>query len=201
MSYRDIEHTEALLGPIIRWVEPFVAGRELLEVACGTGNWTQVLSRRTAHVTAIDVSRTSIKLARAKPYPAGNVDFEIADAYDLELSGRGFDAAFASDFWSHIPRKLIPVFLQNLKALLIPGSKVAFVDMLPFENLTLLGSRYDGDGNFIQLRRLPGGGEYEVVKNFPEEDELREVIASVGDDVDYRVHKGLRRWMLGFTMR
>jgi demethylmenaquinone methyltransferase/2-methoxy-6-polyprenyl-1,4-benzoquinol methylase len=201
MGYRDIQKTEALLEPIIRWAETYVAGRDILEVACGTGNWTQVLSRRAAHVTATDVSPASIRLARAKPYPAGNVDFKIADAYELNLSGSVFDAAFASDFWSHIPRSLIPVFLRNLKALLIPGSKVAIIDMLPTENLTLPGSRYDADGNFIHPRKLPGGGEYEVVKNFPEEAELRQAIAPVGENVDYRVHRGLRRWMLGFTMK
>ena len=201
MGYHSVGETEALLAPIIRWAETYVAGRDVLEVACGTGNWTQVLCLRAAHVTATDVSPASIKLARAKPYPAGNVEFEVADAYDLDLPGRVFDAAFMSDFWSHIPRKLIPVFLQSLKARLVPGSKVAIVDMLPTENLTLLGSRRDAGGNFIHLRKLPRGGEYEVVKNFPEEDELRRALAPVGDHVDYRVHKGLRRWMLGFTMR
>jgi len=89
MGYGGIQATEDLLGPIIRWVEGYVAGRNVLEVACGTGNWTQVLSRRAAHVTATDASPGSIEIARGKPYPAGNVDFEVADAYDLSrLEGR-----------------------------------------------------------------------------------------------------------------
>lgn len=201
MGYRGLAATEALLEPIISWVETYVAGRDVLEVACGTGNWTQVLSVRAAHVTATDASLASIDLARAKLYPAGNVIFEVADAYCLDLPGRVFDAAFAADFWSHIPRSLIPAFLKSLRARLAPGSKVAVIDMLPTENLTLLGSSHDADGNFIHLRKLPDGREYEVVKNFPEEDELREAVAPVARDVDYRVHKGLRRWMLGFKIK
>jgi demethylmenaquinone methyltransferase/2-methoxy-6-polyprenyl-1,4-benzoquinol methylase len=201
MGYRDVKKTEALLAPIIRWVESYVAGRDIIEIACGTGNWTQVLSGRAAHVTATDASPASIELARAKPYPACNVDFAVADAYDLDLPGTLFEAAFMSDFWSHIPKGLIPRFLRSLKARLRPDSKVAVVDMLPTKNLTLLGSRHDADGNLIHLRKLPGGREYEVVRNFPEESELRAAVASVAEDVDYSVHEGLRRWMLGFTMK
>ncbi len=201
MGYRGIAKTEDLLRPIIRWVQSYVAGRNVLEVACGTGNWTQVLSGRAAHVTATDASPESIKIARAKPYPAGNVEFKVADAYGLGRLGGRFEAAFAADWWSHIPRGMIGAFLESLSSRLMPGSGVAIVDMLPTQNLTLLGSRHDADGNFIHLRKLPGGEEYEVVKNFPAEDELRAAVAPVADDVDYRLHKSLGRWMLGFTMK
>jgi demethylmenaquinone methyltransferase/2-methoxy-6-polyprenyl-1,4-benzoquinol methylase len=201
MGYRGTKAMEDLLGPIIRWVEGYVTGRNVLEVACGTGNWTQVLSMRAGHVTATDASPETIRIARGKPYPAGKVDFVVADAYDLSPLKSRFEAAFAADWWSHIPRGLIPGFLQGLRDRLIPGSKVAIVDMLPIENLTLLGSHYDTDGNFIHLRRLPGGGEYEVVKNFPGEEEIRAAVSPVADDIEYRVDKPLRRWMLGFTMK
>ena len=38
-------------------------------------------------------------------------------------------------------------------------------------------ARTDAEGNTFQLRRLPDGSTYEVLKNFPTETELRQALA------------------------
>ena len=43
------------------------AGRRVLEVACGTGYWTELLTRSAASVVATDVSTGVLDFARAKP--------------------------------------------------------------------------------------------------------------------------------------
>jgi SAM-dependent methyltransferase len=196
MGYESNEGMEALLGPIIEWIEPRMLDRDVLEIACGTGNWTQVLSRRAHSVLATDVNNAGIEIARKKPYARDNVTFQVADAYTLGgISGR-FTAAFAADWWSHIPKAAIPTFVESLLQRLEPASPVVLLDMLPREELNRMFSHYDDEGNRISRRPLPNGEVFHVVKNFPTEQELRRTFEGKVAETEYREHDALRRWVL-----
>jgi ubiquinone/menaquinone biosynthesis C-methylase UbiE len=200
MGYTSNEAMEELLGPVIRLVEPQVAGRDVLEVACGTGNWTQVLSRRARSVVAVDLFEDYLRLARSKPYPRDNVTFRIADAYALEgLDGR-FDAAFCADWWSHMPRSMVDAFLGTLHGALGPGARVAVVDMLRTAYFDSIRSHTDAEGNEVQRRTLPDGRDYLVVKNFPSEAELRSALGGAATDVRYIEDQAMARWVLTYTL-
>ncbi|HKK20034.1 MAG TPA: hypothetical protein VJ983_01065, partial [candidate division Zixibacteria bacterium] len=41
MSYTSNEQLESALKPIVELLNPIIRGTRVLEVACGTGNWTQ----------------------------------------------------------------------------------------------------------------------------------------------------------------
>ena len=56
-------------------------GRRVLEVACGTGYWTQFIAKRAAHVTACDINEAVLEIAREKPIAKGRVTFARADAF------------------------------------------------------------------------------------------------------------------------
>ena len=56
MGYLGNGPMEELLSPIIRSIEPYITDRTVLEIACGTGNWTQVLAKRARTVLALDSS-------------------------------------------------------------------------------------------------------------------------------------------------
>lgn len=196
MGYMTNEAMEELLAPIIEWVEPLVRGRDVLEIACGTGNWTQVLSRRAKSVLAVDQSPAYLRIARSKVYAKDNVTFLEEDAYALEGVEAQFEAAFAADWWSHIPRSHVPVFVESLMGKLLPGSAVVLLDMLPSPGLDAMFSHYDDEGNCIHRRRFDDGTEFEVVKNFPSEPELREALGRYADNLIYREHDELRRWVL-----
>jgi SAM-dependent methyltransferase len=199
MGYTGNEEMERLLGPLIAWCEDDVRDRDVLEIACGTGNWTQVLAKRARSVVATDVNAAVIDIARAKPYDSDRVRFEVADAYDLGKIAGEFDAAFAADWWSHIPKAALREFASGLRDRLRPRSRVVIIDMLPTEELNKWFSHYDDDGNLIHKREFPDGEVFEVVKNFPTEDELNDILMGLADDVRYREHDPLRRWMLTFT--
>lgn len=200
MGYTSSEAMEALLGDVIHLVEPQVADRDVLEVACGTGNWTQVLSRMARSVVAVDLFEEYLRLARAKPYPVGNVTFRLADAYALEGVDGPFDAAFCADWWSHMPRSMVATFLEALHGALEPGARVAVVDMLRTEYFDSIRSHTDEEGNEVQRRALPDGREYMVVKNFPGEAELRSALDGRAVDVRYVEHQALARWVLTYTL-
>src|SRR5882672_3878728 len=50
-------------------------GRTVLEVACGTGYWTQFIARTAARVHACDINESVLEVAREKPLPKGRVSF------------------------------------------------------------------------------------------------------------------------------
>ena len=100
----------------------------MLEVAAGTGYWTQVLSASAAEVTATDINRETLDVARGRQYGPAPVSFRLADAYALqEVPGR-FDMAFIGFFWSHVLRADLPRFLGGLHARLGPGATVMVLD-------------------------------------------------------------------------
>ncbi len=168
MGYGGNAAMEELLGPIIERVDGLLADLEVLELACGTGNWTQVLAQRARRILATDVSEATLSLAREKELAPGVVAFREADAYTLDGIPSGFTGAFAADWWSHVPRSMLAPFLEVLHGRLQPGARVVFVDMLPRDHPDLTPYRHDDEGNAICRRTLPDGSTFDVVKNFPE---------------------------------
>jgi SAM-dependent methyltransferase len=64
------------------WLPAAFSHRRVLEVACGTGYWTQFIATKAAHVVATDATQETLDIAQ-KRITARNVDFHIADAYAL----------------------------------------------------------------------------------------------------------------------
>ncbi len=202
MSYTGPEDMEGLLSPIIQLFEGDVAGKDVLEVACGTGNWTLVLAERARSVVATDLIGEYLDVARTKLAGATNVTFKMADAYslDMEAVGGPFDVVFAADWWSHIPRSMVDAFLVSLHGCLRPRACVVMVDMLRTISFDLAFHRIDDEGNEIHLRTLPDGEPYLVVKNFPSEEELRDRLEGRAIDVRYLEDGPLRRWVLRYAL-
>lgn len=147
-------------------------GARVLELACGTGYWTQLIAGVAAQVVATDLAEEPLQIARAKAYVRTPV-FSIADAYALpEVLGR-FDAVLAVFWWSHIPRQRIGEFLASLHGRLEPGARVVLMDNLYVDGSSTAISQIDVHGNTYQLRRLGDGSAVRVLKNFPSEAELR----------------------------
>jgi ubiquinone/menaquinone biosynthesis C-methylase UbiE len=87
-----------------------LAGGRILEIAAGTGYWTQVLSASAAAITATDINPETLDVARTRRYGPAPVTFQVADAYALEEVPGRFDMAFIGFFWSHILRGDLPRF-------------------------------------------------------------------------------------------
>ena len=201
MSYTDNLSMEKLLGPIIQRVEKDIKGKDVLEIACGTGNWTQVLSKRARSVVATDIHEAYLVQAKRKPYQKDNVVFKVADAYALDGIDRKFNLAFASDFWSHMPKSKIKSFIKTLHSKLLPGSKVIMIDIMPRPELDRkFFSHMDEEGNVIQKRILPNGKVYHVVKNFPTKKELVDCLKDYCITVKHYEDTELLRWVLSYTV-
>jgi len=173
--------------------------RTVLEVACGTGYWTQYIARSARHVHACDINEPVLEIAREKPIPPDRVTFFKADAITLEGVPAECDAAFAGFWWSHVKKSDLASFVKNLAVHLQPGARVAILDNTFFEGSSTPVSRRDGEGNTYQKRKLANGEEYEVLKNFPTADELRQAVAPVAREA--HLESLNYYWLLVFDLR
>ncbi|MFZ0829336.1 MAG: class I SAM-dependent methyltransferase [Verrucomicrobiia bacterium] len=180
--YQKPERQKDLAG-LRKLFQQAVAGQNVLEIACGTGYWTQIVSQAAKSVTATDINEEVLKIARSKSY-RGKVIFENADAFDLLLSRQNvFTAGLAAAWWSHLRKAQIGSFLSRFHRQFASGSTIVFMDnrFVPGSNTPI--ARTDDEGNTYQLRKLEKGNEYEVLKNFPSEKEVRGLIADSAAEV------------------
>lgn len=163
---------QADLAVLRQAIPAMLRGARVLEIACGTGYWTQLIADVATGVVATDLAEEPMRIARSKSYEK-QPTFSPADAYALPESLGRFDAALAVFWWSHIPRQRIGEFLSSLHARLEPGARVVLMDNRFVEGSSTPISEIDAQGNTYQLRRLGDGSQVRVLKNFPDEAELR----------------------------
>jgi SAM-dependent methyltransferase len=157
----------ANLRALTSFLPALVAGCDMLELACGTGYWTERMAPAARSWLATDLSIPMLEMAQTKRYPAGRVRFAPVDAYSLSgLPGR-FNALVAGFLWSHLPRERLPALLAALARRLEAGSRAVFFDnrYVPGNSLPIV--RQDPEGNTYQSRQLSDGSRHEVMKNFP----------------------------------
>jgi len=167
------------LRAIERWLPAKFSAARVLEIACGTGYWTQFIAPLAARVLAIDSAAETMAIAKTR-VPLGKVEFLSGDAYALPADIGRFDAAFAGFWFSHIPKKRQREFLHGLAARLEPGARVVFLDNRYVEGSSTPLTERDADGNTFQTRRLDDGSTHQVLKNFPAEAELIELVDGLG---------------------
>jgi SAM-dependent methyltransferase len=196
-GYTD-EIAEELRSPIKERYRQLLAGHDVLEIACGSGYWTQVVGEVVNSVLAIDINQRMIEQARGRCRNLPHVKFRVADAFSLEGIPGGFTAAFAIWWWSHIPKGEISAFLSALHSKLIPGALVLFTDQLRYDDPR---RRVDDDGNIIEQRNLPDGRVFEVVKNFPTAAELTDALRTMADNVEYKERPQEKSWTVIYTTK
>jgi demethylmenaquinone methyltransferase/2-methoxy-6-polyprenyl-1,4-benzoquinol methylase len=181
----DKPERQADLAKLRTLIPRYLADREVLEIACGTGYWTQFIAPAARSVAAIDINDETLDIARAKTYPPGRVTFDIADVYALAPRYAGFTGAFAGFWWSHVLAADRGRFVTSLHRALAPGAIVVVLDNRYVSGSSTPISHVDADGNSYQRRTLDDGSEHVVLKNFPTEQQLRHDIADVASAIEY----------------
>ena len=182
-----------------RRVPEVFRGRTVLEVACGTGYWTQFIAPAAKRVYAGDINDSVLEIAREKPIAPGKATFLKADAVTLENVPPGCNAAFAGFWWSHVKKSELAQFLANLAGRLEPRSVVGILDNSWAQGSSTPIARTDAEGNTYQMRRLANGEQFEVLKNFPSPDELAEAVRPFAREA--HLEALTYYWLLVFTLK
>ena len=165
-----------------RYIPEQFKDRDLIEVAAGTGYWTQFIAPQVRSVLATDANDVTLNELRGRKLPE-NVNTEVADAYELETGGRTFNAAFAGCWLSHVPKDRLAGFINNLHRKLTDSAKIILLDNSIAQCERLPVTFTDTEGNTFQDRVLEDGSSHRVLKNFPTEAELRALIPKTAHDI------------------
>lgn len=90
-----------------RWLPAQLSGRRVLELACGTGYWTQFIAAVAARIVAIDAAPETLEIARKRVHQS-EVSFLLGDAYRVSSAVGKFDAAMLGDGTVHRVLKNFP---------------------------------------------------------------------------------------------
>jgi ubiquinone/menaquinone biosynthesis C-methylase UbiE len=175
-----------------------LSGRRVLEVACGTGFWTEIVAKVARHVVAIDVSEKMLTIAQKRKTPSANVEYSHGDAYALaEIPGE-FDAGLANFWFSHVPKARIDEFLNDFHKKL---EKTAVVFMADNVYIPGIGGQLItkvGVEDTFKLREGSDGSKYEVLKNYHNHGTLRRLLSP--KTLDLEVHESKYFWWVKYMV-
>jgi SAM-dependent methyltransferase len=174
--------------------------KHVLELACGTGYWTERYAPVAAAVLATDINQSMVDVAQGKSYPADRVQFALADTFALPAVTNGqYSACFAGFLWSHIKREEQADVLAQFSKASGKGSLLVLIDNNYVEGKSSTIARTDLEGNTYQLRMQEDGSRVEVVKNFPTDSFLRKRIGLAARDI--RIFRNEYFWMLTCVLK
>lgn len=157
---------------------------DVLELAPGTGIWTERLARTAGSVTAIDASAEMIAINRAR-VGKDIVTYLLDDLFSWHPT-RTFDAVVFGFWISHVPHERLAGFLALVAAALRPGGSIFFVDGRREPTSTAVDHQLPAADSQVMTRHLNDGRAYQIVKNFYEPATLTTACAAVGLDVTVR---------------
>jgi ubiquinone/menaquinone biosynthesis C-methylase UbiE len=189
---------EEEVGVLERELAEFHPGGDVLELAGGTGWWTERLARTAATLTVLDGSPETLEINRRRVGDRAGLTYLVADLFSWEPTTR-FDAVFFSFWLSHVPSARFGQFWDLVARCLRPDGRVFLIDNRrePFWGPDLergvLSHREE-----VQLRTLRDGSEHRLVKIFYEPDELGHLIGGHGWETDMG---GTRLFIYGSARR
>ncbi len=164
-------------GPALRAaLQRFEPRGSVLELACGTGRWTEELARYATRLTAVDASDEMLALNRARLADA-DVSYVAADLFTWSSSER-YDVVFFSAWLSHVPPQRFAQFWELVGSCLNDRGRVFVIDELPAV-ARLERPLPDAVAPAVQ-RRLTTGDRFRAVKVFYEPQMLSDQLAALG---------------------
>lgn len=123
---RSIEHiAEEFMAQ-----RPLVAGAQVLDVACGTGNLAVIAARHGCRVSGVDIAANLLAQARARAAAAGlNIAFLEADAEALPLPQETFDLAVSMFGVMFTPQPAVAI--AELRRVIKPEGQLALANWTP----------------------------------------------------------------------
>lgn len=169
--FADVHALEAWLvdrGPLGR----------VLELACGTGLWTERLLRQCTSLDAVDASEEVLAINRGRCGTSPR--YVAADLFSFAPPPAAYDTVFFGFWLSHVPEHRFDAFWAMVRGALAPGGRALFVDSRFEVTSAVRDHILRSPEAQVVTRRLNDGRVFRVVKIFHEPQRLRERLAALG---------------------
>ncbi|HEX9942469.1 MAG TPA: class I SAM-dependent methyltransferase [Thermoanaerobaculia bacterium] len=174
LNQRWFAEAEAVAGAL----DAFQPTGSVLELACGTGIWTERLLRHADDVTAVDASPEMLALNRRRLQSA-RVSYLQADLFAWEPS-RQFDVVFFGFWLSHVPPERFSDFWALVRRALRPRGRFFLVDSRYEPSSTALDHPLPDAAAITSTRRLNDGREFQIYKIFYDPADLQTRLERLG---------------------
>ena len=158
--------------------DQFNIGGDLLELACGPGQWTERLLESSDSITAVDTSPEMIARASRRVGNRG-VRFIEADLFSWRPD-RKYDSVFFGFWLSHVPEERFDGFWTLVADSLKPTGRVFFVD----DNYRTEAELIEGPDSPIVERRLNDGTAFRAIKVPYKAGELGDRLTALGWEIE-----------------
>lgn len=178
--------------------------RDVLEVAGGTGMYTQLLAACAGRLTVVDASPESLAINRMANADASiDIEYVVSDVFTWRPPRRFEVVVFA--FWlSHVPIARFDDFWRLVDDFLEPGGTVVLLDAearpgwpRPAAQVESFFSE-EREGSEMSLRSLADGSKFRIVRILWDRRELTDRLALAGWRIAF---DAACPWLLGVVQR
>lgn len=172
-----------------------LSGKDILEIACGTGYWTEIISHAAKSILATDINDSVLEIAESKNYPKNKVKFQKQDLF-LFTPENKFESLFGGFIWSHIKLQELDNLIDTINSFIDPNGTVVLLDNNYVEGSSHPITEKDEAGNTYQTRKLKDGSSHNVLKNFPSEEFIMKKLEGKGEEINLKNLKYY--WILSY---
>ena len=192
-EYEDHAISERGEDELIAALDAFRPTGHALELACGSGAWTERLLRHATSVTAVDAAPEMLVRAKAR-VGQDRVRFVRADLFTW-AADRRYDVVFFGFWLSHVPLERFESFWSLIGSCLEPTGRVFFVD----DNYRTPDELIEGESSSTIRRRLNDGTAYRAVKVPHQPADLEERLTRLGWRIKVTPTAGPFYWGAGIA--
>ena len=149
----------------------------ILELACGTGIWTETLLQMGKTITAVDAAPEMLTIARQKLRDE-RIQFQQADLFHWEPTQK-YGLVFFANWLSHVPPDALDDFLGKVRRSVHPSGQIAIVD----QYLPSAADKQVAQDDIYAKRPVEDGRQFMIVKAFYDLPHLHEKLGQLGFEV------------------
>ena len=178
---RSLSGTDEMFDPAKSILLGLGRYEHILELACGTGFWTETLLKISGEVTATDAAPEMLQIVRKRLGDKG-ITYQQLDLFKWQPE-RQYDMVFFANWLSHVPPKALDEFLDKVHRSTRPGGSVIIVD----QYAPSVADSVIAKEEIYAVRPLEDGRQFTIVKVFHDLDTLEDKLKGMGFDV--AIHK------------
>lgn len=144
--YDDLVKDEEAVAHWVAWMQPYLQGKEILELACGSGEITCALANLGYDMHAMDLSSAMVEKAKSKD-SQNRIDFSCGDMTDLHAYGM-YDAILCfCDSINYLSDQGLLALIEQAASHLKPGGVFCF-DTHSLDRLEEFSLEFNETGEF-----------------------------------------------------